>query len=97
MKQYQPGTDADLNIQAIFRILNQIEVELVQLTLAINAINNQTRANSGQAGSIPIVTKVPVAEDAVMKQYILESEMDRVRVVFPDDTDKGVYQPFSLI
>ncbi len=70
-------------------------------TTTINNTTHTIEVVPGTISDIPILSSAPAAVAGVIKQWMLSTEYAsgdyRIRVVFPDGTDKGLYIPFSQL
>ena len=48
----------------------------------------------GAIGNLPILSAAPAAQAGMIVEWVLSSEQDKIRLVFPDGTDHGYYIPF---
>ena len=49
---------------------------------------------TGAIGNFPIVDSAPSSVPGEIVGYILSTELNKVRIIFPDGTDHGYYIPF---
>jgi hypothetical protein len=52
---------------------------------------------AGAVGNLPILDSAPAPQAGMIVEYVLSSEQDKIRIVFPDGTDHGYYIPFSSL
>ena len=79
-----------------FKLTNTGCNDATKINAALNLLEAKI-TSSKNTTQIPIVSAIPTAVAGVLVLYILSTELNRIRVVFPDGSDHGLYIPFSYL
>jgi hypothetical protein len=78
-------------------VINNLQAQIDDLKKKLVLRNIAGSHNHTVEALIPIVTSIPTKKPGFNTLYILDSEQDRIRNIWPDGTDKGLYIPFSYL